>query len=125
MVDRCPGCGSPAGTGLERCTTCSTAKGSPTTADDADRTVADRVERYFVVASLQCPNCRAIHTTVTIGDSTYTAADFGIESIDEWELELDKELTWLRDHRREVEAVLPALEVDWPRSVAALRSTVL
>lgn len=51
-------------------------------------------------------------------------ADFGIESLEEWDLEMDKEEAWVRENRRDVETVLPFLEGDWPQSVTAVRTHI-
>lgn len=124
MAVGCLNCGKQLGSQSQLCHSCQSAGVSPEVATDVDEGVKDRVERSFIIASLQCPNCHELHTTVTVDGKQYPAADYGIETLAEWEHELDKEATWLREHRRDVEAVLPFFEDDWPRSVATLRAEV-
>jgi hypothetical protein len=124
-MTNCLHCGKPLGSGRLLCYGCASEGISPEEVVDPDADVVERVERYFVVASVKCANCNELHGTVTVDGEEYTAADFGIESLEEWRLELDKEEAWMRDHREAVEAALPSLADEWPQSVAALRSTVL
>lgn len=92
---------------------------------DVDDDVLERLERYFIVSSTKCSDCDELHGTVTVDGDSYTAADFGIESLEEWELEMDKEESWMVDNRAVLEPALSSLEDDWPRSVAAVRRRML
>ena len=92
---------------------------------DIDDTVKDRLERYFIISSTKCSQCNELHTTVTVDGNEYTAADFGIDSLEEWELEMDKEEAWIREQSHAVEPVLPVLEDEWPQTVAAVRTHIL
>lgn len=121
----CLHCGKPLGGDLLLCHGCKSAGVGLDEVGDPDEAVVERVERYFIVASVKCANCDELHGTVTVDGEEYTAADFGIDSLEEWRLELDKEEAWIREHREAVVAALPALAEAWPQSVAALRSTVL
>ncbi len=92
---------------------------------DVDESVVERLERYFVVSSTKCAECDELHGTVTVDGDRYSAEDFGIESLEEWELEMDEEEDWMREHRRDIAAALPLLEDDWTRSVTAVRTRFL
>lgn len=124
MTD-CLHCGKPLGSGRFLCYDCESDGLSPADIVNPDPAVVERVERYFIVASIKCTNCDELHGTVTVDGEEYTAADFGIESLEEWRLELDKEESWLREQSGAVEAALPVLADEWPQSVATLRSTIL
>lgn len=124
----CLHCGKPLGTRSLLCYACEADGLSPDDIGDADAVdtaVLERVERYFIVAAVKCPDCEEPHGRVTVDGEQYTAADFGIESLEEWRTELDAEESWMREHRRAVEATLPVLAAAWPQSVATLRTTVL
>lgn len=125
MGRTCLNCGKPLGSRATLCHGCESEGISPEEVVDVDEAIKERVERYFVVSSTKCAECDELHGTVTVDEEQYTAEDFGIESLEEWELEMDKEESWMRENRREVETVLPFLEEDWPRSVTALRNHVL
>ncbi|WP_280535502.1 hypothetical protein [Halopenitus sp. POP-27] len=90
-----------------------------------DGTVHDRLERYFVVSALRCRDCGDLHEQVRVGGETYTAADFAIDSLAEWRLEMDKEESWIRSHRSAVREALPDLADDWPETAAAVRDRLL
>jgi len=121
----CVHCDKPLGGDSVLCYSCRSAGVSVESVVDVDASVRERVERYLIVASLRCADCGDIHGSVTVDGTEYTAADFGIDSVDEWELELDKEAEWMREHRDDVTAALASLADEWPRSVAAVRETVL
>lgn len=93
--------------------------------ESVDEEVYDRVERYFVVASLRCSNCGDMHGVVTVDGETYTPADFGIASEEEWRRRLDGAEEWMRENREAVVPALRLLERDWPKSVEAVRTHVL
>lgn len=124
-MPNCLHCGKPLGGELFLCHSCQSDGLDPANLGDPDDEVVERVERYFILASLRCADCGDIHGTVRVDGEEYTAAAFGIESVEEWQLEMDKEEAWMQEWGDEVEAALPALAEEWPRSVAALRSTVL
>ena len=121
----CLNCGKPLGSRTALCYSCESEGVTLEDAVDVDEALKERVERYLIVASVKCAECDNLHGTVTVDGDEYTAADFGIESVDEWEREMDNEERWMRENRREVEAALAVLEDDWPRSVAAVRNHVL
>jgi hypothetical protein len=62
---------------------------------------------------------------VTVDGETYTADDFGIDSVEEWTLEMDREEAWIRERESAVQHALVALEDEWPETVAAVREHVL
>ena len=124
MTGRCLNCGKPLGNRTKLCYGCESEGVDPTAVVQVDDAVRERVERYFVVSSVKCSNCDEIHGTVTFDGEGYTAEDFGIETVEEWEREMEKEEDWIRDNREEVEAVLPFLEEEWPRTVEAVRTHV-
>lgn len=125
MGESCLNCGKPLGSRTTLCHDCAAKGIDPRSLVAVDEGVIERLERYFIVSSTKCSNCEEIHGTVTVDGESYTAADFGIETIEEWDLEMDKEETWLRENREAVEDALALLEDDWPRSVAAVREHVL
>jgi hypothetical protein len=121
-VRRCLSCGNPFDNRTELCHRC---KQEGITLGDVvnnGESVADRVERYFIISLLRCRECGEPHNTVTRDNDTYTADDFAIESVHEWELELAKEHDWLQNNERAVRAVLPSLEAKWPQLVLAVRT---
>jgi hypothetical protein len=121
----CLHCGKPLGGRLFLCYGCHSDGIDPVDIVDPDPTVVDRVEEYFLVASVRCSECGDLHGTVTHDGTEYTAEDFGIDSLDEWQRELDTEEAWMREHTEAVEHALPTLAEEWPHPVDALRSTVL
>lgn len=60
-----------------------------------------------------------------MGGETYTAEDFGIDSVEDWGLEMDIEEEWLVDNAEDVREALHVLEPEWPRTVEAVRTDVL
>lgn len=121
----CQNCGKPLGSRTTLCYDCVSDGVDRDAVVDARQGVHDRLERYFVVSSTKCVECSGLHATVTIDGESHTAADFGIESVDEWEREMAAEEAWIRENRTEVEAALDSLEDDWPQTVAAVREHVL
>lgn len=125
MSQHCLNCGTPLGGDSTLCYGC---RSSGVTADetvDVDDSTLERIERYFIVSAVKCANCDELHTTVAVDGTEYTAADFGIDTLEEWRLEMDKEEEWIAANSREVRALLPRLEDEWPESVRALRNHVL
>lgn len=125
MAPNCVACGKPLGASSGLCHSC---RSDGVALDDeltVDESVKERVERYFVVSSVRCSECGDIHGEVTVGEEAYTADDFGIESVEDWELEMDKEEEWLAQNEEAVREALPVLEPDWPRTVDAVRTHVL
>lgn len=122
MSVKCLACGKPLGSSTELCHLCK--KDGITLEDvvEVDESDVKRVERYFLVSSIRCANCGGLHGEVTVEDETYTAADFGIETEHDWELEMDKEEEWLQNNARVVRAVLPRFESEWPQTVYTLRT---
>ena len=125
MGDTCLNCGKPLGGRTALCYGCESEGLDPEELVDVDESVRERIERYFVVASVKCSECGDLHGTVTVDGETYTAADFGIDSLEEWKLEMEKEEVWMRENREAVEAALPLFESEWPRTVEAVRTSVL
>lgn len=125
MTRSCLSCGKPLGGATVLCTSCKQDGVSIAECVDVDDTVHDRVERYFVVSSLRCPDCDDIHGAVTLDGETYTVDDFAIESIQEWELEMEKEEEWIEENPQKVQVVLPTLESEWPHTVTAVRTRLL
>jgi len=125
VTGTCLNCGKPLGSGSGLCYSCRSEGRSVEDVVDPDEEVLERIERYFVVSSTKCANCEELHGTVTVDGEEYTAADFGIDTLEEWELEMDKEEEWMRENQSAVEAALPLLEPEWPQSVAALQEFVL
>ena len=121
----CLNCGKPLGNRSTLCYGCESDGVDPTELMTIDDDVLDRLERYFIVSSTKCSDCGELHTSVSAGDETYTADDFGIDSIEEWELEMDKEEEWVRENQPTVEKALVHLEDEWPQSVDAVRETLL
>ncbi|MFB6211020.1 MAG: hypothetical protein ABEI76_05735 [Halobacteriales archaeon] len=62
---------------------------------------------------------------MTVDNETYTAETFGIDSVEEWELEMAKEEEWLRENEAAVRKALHQLEDEWPQSVQTCRETIL
>lgn len=125
MAPNCVACGKPLGAGTGLCYSCQSEGERLDEAVDVDEAVRERVERYFVVSSVRCSECGDIHGEVTLGGETYTADDFGIESVEAWELEMDKEEEWLADNAEDVRDALAVLEPEWPRTADAVRTYVL
>jgi hypothetical protein len=122
MSLNCLACGKPLGGCTELCYSCEEEGIAPEDVIDVDESVIERVERYFIVSSIRCASCGDLHGEVTLDDETYTIDDFGIESAEEWELEMDKEEKWLQNNARAVRAVLPRFETEWPQTVRAVRT---
>lgn len=125
MAGTCLNCGKPLGSRTTLCYSCESAGIDPAAVVDVDEGVLERLERYFIVSSTKCADCDELHGTVTVDGDSYTAADFGIESREEWELEMDTEERWMAENRDVLEPALSSLEDDWPRSVAAVRRRLL
>jgi len=125
MSGTCLNCGKPLGNRTTLCYGCESDGVSPEDVVDPDEAVRERVERYFVVSSLKCADCGEIHGVVTVDGTEYTAADFAIETLEEWERELDKEEAWMAENREAVEQTLPTLQDEWPQTVEAVRRHVL
>jgi hypothetical protein len=95
------------------------------TGEKTELSVKDRIERYFVLASVRCANCGDLHRVVELDDRVYTADDLRIDSEADWGNEMDTEDEWIRKNADAVEDVLPELEDEWGQSVHALRSGIL
>jgi len=121
----CLHCGKPLGNRTALCYGCVADGIDVADVVDADEAVRERLERYFVVSSIRCAECGDLHGTVTVDGETYTADDFGIDSVEEWTLEMDSEEAWIRERESAVQHALVALEDEWPETVAAVREHVL
>lgn len=125
MTRDCLHCGKQLGARVALCYSC-VAAGVDRTAIDGYREAArDRVERYFILASLKCGNCGSLHGTVTTNERTYTAEDFDIETLQDWRERMDRAERWIVANPDRVRAVLPALATDWPNAVLTLREELL
>ena len=117
----CLSCGKPLGSGATLCYQCR--KNYVESTGPAE--IKDRVERYFILSSIRCANCDEIHGTVTVDGQRYTAADFSIETMAEWDNRMRAEEEWLRANKSAVEDALIILASEWPQTVAAVRSHIL
>lgn len=125
MSSNCLACGKPLGGQTGLCYSC---QQEGETVEDyviVDDDVIDRIERYFIVSSVRCANCGDLHTSVTVDGETFTADSFGIESVEEWQLEMEKEEDWLENNESAVRKALHHLEDEWPESVHACRNAIL
>lgn len=125
MSSTCIHCGKQLGSRTLLCFSCESAGINPEDEVDLDESVLDKVEDYFLLSAVRCSDCGDLHGQVDTDDGVLTAADFDIDSISEWESEMEAAEAWLRENRDEVETVLPFLEDEWPQSVDTVRSTVL
>ena len=83
---------------------------------------AKRIERFFKIASLLCADCdHFIKIYDEDGNVTETIEDYGIYTKDEWEKEMNKEISWLRQNRNEVLSLLPELQKEWSASCDSVR----
>lgn len=125
MAEHCLACGKPLGGRTTLCYSCEQDGMTIEAVIDIDESIRDRVERFFVVSSIRCSDCGDVHGSVTVGGESFTAEDFGIESIEDWELEMEKEEEWLRTNESAVRSVLHVLEPEWPETVRAVRTEIL
>ncbi|MDY6765228.1 MAG: hypothetical protein SV377_06030 [Halobacteria archaeon] len=125
MAPKCLSCGKPLGSSVGLCYSCEQEGADIRDFIDVDDQVKDRVERYFTIASVRCSRCGDLHGEVNLDGEIYTASSFGIDSVEEWELEMDKEEEWIRENEDGVRQALYLLEEDWPHSVKAVRDQVL
>lgn len=125
MTGNCFACGKPLGGQAGLCYSCQQEGETLEEYIDVDEEIIDRVERYFIVATVRCSDCGDLHTSVTVDGETFTADSFGIESVEEWEMEMDKEESWLRENETAVRKALHHLEEEWPQSVNACRNAIL
>ena len=121
-METCLSCGDPLGSSTGLCYSC---ESSGAELPDVDEEVVQRVERYFIIASLKCPGCGELHTTFDYHGKTYTTEDFAIDSEEEWELEMKKEEDWVSENQADVKRAVLRLEREWPRSVEMLRRSHL
>lgn len=124
-MTNCVACGKPLGGQTGLCYACQQDGEELAAYIEVADEIVDRVERYFMIASVRCANCGELHTTVTVDNETYTAETFGIDSVEEWELEMAKEEEWLRENEAAVRKALHQLEDEWPQSVQTCRETIL
>ena len=118
----CLNCGSPLGSRTGLCYSC---QSGGVTLPDADEEVVERVERYCLVASVRCSNCGEVHGTVEYDGETYTSEDFGIESEEDWHMEMEKEKEWISENQTAVQRALLEVEEEWPRTVQTIRRVCL
>ena len=114
----CLNCKSPLGSQTVLCYSC---QSDGVELPDADKDVVDRIERYCLVASVRCSDCGDIHGKVRYNGRDYTAEDFGIESEEDWEIEMDKEEEWISKNQRDVQRALLEIEDEWPKTVRMIR----
>lgn len=125
MAESCLCCGNPLGARTTLCDDCESDGVEPADVIDVDDEIVDRVEEYVIVSSTKCAECNGLHGTVTVDGDSYTAADFGLDSLEDWREEMDEREAWLRSHADAVERALVLLETEWPESVRAIRTHVL
>lgn len=124
MSGSCLSCGKPLGGRDGLCFSCEQS-GERLEDFAPDEEVVDRLERFLLVSAVRCADCGGVHGEVDHDGGTVTAADFGIETEEDWHVEMDKEREWLRDNAADVRRALPLFEGQWPQTVAAIRSEIL
>ncbi|MFC7165273.1 hypothetical protein [Halospeciosus flavus] len=125
MSSTCLNCGKPLGSGTALCYTCESDGVTLDDVVDVDDDVRERVERYFLVAATKCHNCEELHDSVTLDGETYTASDFDLSTLDEWDEEMETEEAWMQENRDAIEDALTVLEGEWPEATDAVRADVL
>lgn len=125
MSVQCLRCGKQLGSNVVLCYACWCELDDPRSFDGFDSEIYQRVREYFVIAALRCSKCGSLHTTVSVDDKMVSAADFDIDSVEEWEQRLNRHEEWIKANPEAVRSVLPALADEWPRSIEVLRQTVL
>lgn len=124
-MPNCLECGKPLGNRTTLCYACRAAGVEIEDAIDIDPAIEERIERFLIVSSIRCADCGDIHGSVTVDGETYTAEAFGIDTIEAWELEMDKEREWIRENESTVAPALQLFEDEWPRTIAAIREAIL
>ena len=114
----CFNCGSPLGSSTGLCFSC---ESDGAELPDADEDVVDRIKRYCIVASIRCPDCGDIHGRTESNGRIYTAEDFGIESEEDWRVEMDKEEEWISENQEAVQRAVMEIEDEWSRTVSMIR----
>lgn len=125
MSLQCLRCGKQLGSTVVFCHSCWTDVDDPQSDDRFDVDVYERVREYFIIAAFRCSKCGSLHTTVSVDGKSVSASDYAIDSLDEWRDTLQQHEEWIQSRTEAVQAVLPALVEEWPRSTAMLRQTVL
>lgn len=126
MRRNCVACGGNVGDDRAICQSCNQEGESlENHLDDISDETITRLERYFVINALRCPNCGDPHETVEYDGTTYTQDHFGIASLQEWQDKLEHEEDWIRTESDKVSKALYLLEDDWPNAVVVVRDHVL
>jgi len=73
------------------------------------------------VASIRCSKCGDVHGRTRYNGREYVAEDFGIESEEDWGIEMEKEEEWISENQNEVQRALLEIEDEWPQTVAMIR----
>jgi len=117
-MSSCLNCGSPLGSSTGLCYSCDS---SGVELHDPDENTVDRIERYCLVASIRCSKCGDVHGRTRYNGREYVAEDFGIESEEDWGIEMEKEEEWISENQNEVQRALLEIEDEWPQTVAMIR----
>ena len=87
--------------------------------------IARRIERFFKIASLFCADCGEFASIYDEnGNVIECLEDYGLYNKDDWDEEMDKEMAWIKENRKAVMAILPALEGEWSSSCNSLRTVL-
>lgn len=119
----CLGCGSPLGSQLGLCYSCQ--QDDDVEMPQVNEDALERVERYCIVAASKCPDCGGIHPEVEVNGEIYRPEDFGIETPEDWQMEMDKEQDWITENKDTVHRAIVELQDEWPRTTAAIQGRFL
>jgi hypothetical protein len=87
-----------------------------------EKEFAERLERYFKMASLLCSCCGELITVHDDrGNITERPEDYGIYTREDFEMEMKKEMEWVMNNKAMVMSILPKLQKKWPESCNAIR----
>lgn len=89
--------------------------------------VGERLERFFEIASLKCSRCGELGHHIDESENIKlirTPEYFGINNLEDWEKEIDKEFEWVLSNSRDVLAVLPELRTMWNESCKAVEFAI-
>lgn len=88
--------------------------------------IKKRVKRFFEVSSLLCSCCGELGCVYDEeGNVMYRPDDYGLYSKEDWDKEMDKEISWMRDNKRFVLSVLPVFKREWPECCKMLKQILL
>lgn len=89
--------------------------------------IGERLERFFEIASLKCSCCGELGHHIDESENIKlirTPEYFGINNLNDWEKEIDKEFKWVLSNSRGVLAVLPKLRTRWNESCKAVEFAI-